>query len=404
MKALLVLLLSALLSFLCPPVSGQEVLTINPSASLNAVGSTGTALPSDDPFGFIRNPAQLGFTSRTNNYSYVFYPEKLISLPNSFYRYELNSYALNLGYNFNDLTGIPLSFGFGYSNIESNIIVNSLASPVENHHRENYNTYSFGLCVDYVVQLSAGFSIKDFTSILPKYEGAIIEANRIVNDFGLLLNVPVINLIDKNLALELDENNRVKPEFNFSLGYSKSNIGDSIYFFDGGRADPLPRVDRIGYGVSTGIDYSTENLSINVFYFSFTAEAEDLLVGFDNNGWKYNSTLSNLRFWKNVVQLEGNDHIVSRAGLRIDFAETISFSSGHFHSTGNSYYNKTNGFELRAKGLFKLYALWAKDPITDFLRDHIDIRYYNTNYNADSNLETKMTGLVFYVHNLNSLF
>ena len=45
---------------------------------------------------------------------------------------------------------------------------------------------------------------------------------------------------------------------------------------------------------------------------------------------------------------------------------------GHF--SGRGYYSEsTNGYELRAKGLFKLCALWAKDPITDFLRDHIDI-------------------------------
>ena len=32
----------------------------NPSPSLNAMGATGTALPTEDPFGFIWNPAQLG--------------------------------------------------------------------------------------------------------------------------------------------------------------------------------------------------------------------------------------------------------------------------------------------------------------------------------------------------------
>jgi hypothetical protein len=65
---------------------------------------------------------------------------------------------------------------------------------------------------------------------------------------------------------------------------------------------------------------------------------------------------------------------------------------------------ETGGYELRAKGIFKLWALWAKEPFTDFLRDHIDIRYYNTDYFDGNWKETKMTGLALYVHNLNSLF
>jgi hypothetical protein len=47
--------------------------------------------------------------------------------------------------------------------------------------------------------------------------------------------------------------------------------------------------------------------------------------------------------------------------------------------------------------------LLAKEPITDFFRDHFDIIYYNTNYFANHPFETNMTGLAFYVHNLNEL-
>ena len=65
---------------------------------------------------------------------------------------------------------------------------------------------------------------------------------------------------------------------------------------------------------------------------------------------------------------------------------------------------ETDGYELSAKAIFKLWALWAKDPITDFIKDHIDIRYYNINYFDNDWRKTKMTGLAFYVHNLNGLF
>jgi len=366
-------------------------LLIQPSPSLSAMGSTGTALPTEDPFGFIWNPAQLGYTSQTNNLSYVFYPSNID------WR-ELNGIALNVGYNFKDLIGFPVSFGFGYSNVELDFGIFG--------GRDHYNAYSFGLGVDYYVQLSFGYTIKNVTSILLPYPGEPyeIKAETTVNDFGILLNVPVIRLIDEKMLLPLDNNLYGKPTFNFSLGYSKSNIGDEIYYIDPAQADPLPRTDRTGYGFSAGFELISDDFIMKIFNVSFTSEAEDILISRDTTGhWEYQSIFSDLNYWKNVIQIEGDENIVSRTGTKLDFIESFSYYFGHFSGRG-FYVYETNGYEIRAKGLFKLWALWAKDPITDFFRDHFDIRYYNTNYFANHALETKMTGLAFYIHNLDSLF
>ena len=218
-----------------------------------------------------------------------------------------------------------------------------------------------------------------------------------------LLNVPLLNLIDDNLQAQLDENLFAKPTINFSLGYSKSNIGDEITYVDPAQADPLPRMDRLGYGITAGFDLISDNFRINAFNLSFTVEADDILIKRDSTGYEYQPTLSDLKFWKNVVQIEGDEDIVSHAGTKLDFVETFTIYFGHF--SGRRYgVSETDGYELRAKGIFKLCALWAKHPVTDFVRDHFDIRYYNTNYFAYHPLETKMTGLAFYVHNLNELF
>jgi len=377
-------------------------LLVNPSPSLSARGATGTALPIEDPFGFLWNPAQLGYTSQTNNLSFIFYPSKVDYTPNSNLDLEFKGIALNAGYNFKDLIGFPLSFGFGYSNIELDI------RSYFNSGKESYKAYSFGLGMDYFVQLSIGYTIKDVTSIIDPdiFEpGQMIQAETTVNDFGILLNVPVIKLIDEDLLLPIDGSLNGKPIFNFSLGYSKSNIGDEIYYIDPAQADPLPRMDRLGYGISTGFDLVSDNFIINAFNLSFTVEADDILIKRESmsSDWEYQPTLSDLKFWKNIVLIEGDDKIVSHAGTKLEFVETVSLNFGHF--SGRGFYSaKTSGYELRAKGLLKLYALWAKDPITDFLRDHIDVRYYNTNFFDDAWNETKMTGLAFYVHNLNDLF
>ena len=387
-------------------------LLLNPSPSLSAMGATGAALPTEDPFAFLWNPAQLGYNSLHNNLSFIFYPTPVDWIPAFNLDLELNALAFNVGYNFKDLIGFPLSFGFGYSNVNFNygtfvITDPGGPNPVGTFEPEDYyHAYSFGLGVDYYVQLSVGYTIKDVTSILAySTELGEISANTTVNDFGILLNVPVIKLIKEDLLLPIDGSLNGKPTFDFSLGYSKSNIGDEIeYNIFPGQADPLPRMDRTGYGISAGFDLISDKFRINAFNISFTVEADDILVSRDTTGHsEYQSTLSDLQFWKNIIEIEGTQKIVSHAGTKLEFVESVSLYFGHF--SGRGYYSEsTNGYELRAKGLFKLCALWAKDPITDFLRDHIDIIYYNTNFFEYDFTETKMTGLAFYVHNLNELF
>ena len=388
-------------------------LLLNPSPSLSAMGATGTALPTEDPFGFIWNPAQLGYTSLTNNFSFIFYPSKVEWLPAFNLDLELKAIAFNAGYNFKDLIGFPLSFGFGYSNIEINFgefirTGEGDPTPIGTFEaKDYYKAYSFGLGINYFVQLSIGYTIKDVTSILAG--GSIGEeqgrgkAETTVNDFGILLNVPVIRLIDENLLLPLDEGLNGKPTFNFSLGYSKSNIGDEIYYIDFAQADPLPRTDRTGYGFSAGFDLISNDFRMNIFNLSFTVEADDILIERDETGWEYQSTLSDLNYWKNIIQIEGDENIVSRTGTKLEFVESFSYYFGHFSGRGFDQ-RETNGYEIRAKGLFKLWALWANHPITDFFRDHLDIKYYNTNYFVNHFLGTNINGLAFYFHNLNEWF
>ncbi len=384
-------------------------LLLQPSPSLAAMGQTGTALPTEDPFGFLWNPAQLGYTSQNNNFSFIFYPSKLDWLPELNADWEVKALAFNLGYNLKDLIDFPLSVGFGYSNVEFNYGTFNFANPEPTtfESKDYYHAYSLGFGIDYYGQFNAGFTFKSVTSILSDQptgeEQGRGTAEPNVVDFGLLINVPVFKLIDKDMAIELEGDMQLKPDFNFSLGYSKSNIGDEVYYIDPDQADPLPRMDRLGYGITTGFYLLGDNFQMKVLNFALTVEADDILIDRDSTGWDYQSTLSDLQFVKNLINVEGTEKIVSHIGLKIDLFETVSFSTGNFSGSGYGE-SKTNGYELRTKGLFKLWALWAQDPITDFLRDHIDIRYYNTNYFADDWRETKMTGLALYVHNLNSLF
>jgi hypothetical protein len=272
-------------------------LLINPSPSLSTMGATGAALPTDDPFAFLWNSAQLGYNSLNNNLSFIFYPSPVDWIPAFNLDLELNALAFNIGYNFKNLISFPLSFGFAYSNPEINFgeflkTSEGDPEPIETFGaKDYYNAYSFGLGVDYYVQFSIGYTIKDITSILSdrgSEESPWGSWTGGAYDFGILLNVPVIKLIDENLLLPLDEGLNGRPTFDFSLGYSKSNIGDEVYYIDKSQADPLPRTDRTGYGLSSGFDLISKNLQLNLLTISFTSEAEDILVARDTTGnWEY---------------------------------------------------------------------------------------------------------------------
>jgi len=389
-------------------------LLLQPSPSLAAMGQTGTALPTEDPFGFVWNPSQLGYTSQNNNFSFIFYPSKLDWLPKFNLDLEVKSLAFNFGYNFKDIIDFPISVGFGYSYFELNFgeflrVDEDAPSALGSFYSlDYYNAYSLGIGIDYYVQLNAGITYKDITSILSDRPAGEEEAygswKGTAFDFGLLINVPVLKIINEEMQIKLESDMLLKPDFIFSVGYSKCNLGDEVYYIDKNQADPLPRMDRLGYGITTGFDLLGDNFQMKVLNLALTVEADDILINRDTTGWDYQSTLSDLQFVKNLINVEGTEKIVSHIGLKIDLFETVSFSTGHFSGRGFMDVAETGGYELRAKGLFKLWALWAKEPFTEFLRDHIDIRYYNTNYFADDWRETKMTGLALYVHNLNSLF
>lgn len=388
-------------------------LLLQPSPSLSAMGQTGTALPTDDPFGFLWNPAQLGYTSQHNNLSYIFYPSKLKWLPKFNLDLELKSSAFNVGYNFKDLIGFPISFGFGYSKVNfsyGKFVITGPGGPdpIGTYEpRDFYHAYAVGIGLDYFIQLSVGYTFKDITSIWSEdpigADSGAIKAETSVYDYGILLNVPVLKIIDDKMNIVVSDELTAFPTFNFSLGYSKSNIGDSIYYFEPSQSDPLPRIERIGYGISAGFDLAANDLRFNAFNLSFTVEADNMLIsrrGIPSNQWEYQDDLD---FWENVILIKGNDKIVSHAGTKLDFGETFSYSFGHFSGRGFDS-RKTNGYELKLKGLLKAVAYWVNHPVTDFLRDHFDVRYYNTNFFADHEFETKMTGLAFHLKNIHKLF
>lgn len=373
------------------------------SPSLTAMGATGTSLPTDDPYGFLLNPAQLGYTSQTTNISYIFHPSKVNWL--GLDRLKLTGIAFNLGYNFKYLVGIPVSIGFGFSNPELNFgdffrtgKVNS--KPISTFESKDfYYAYSAGIGVDYFVQLSAGITYKDITSILADYRGesdtSNIELKTNTLDFGFLLNVPVIKLIDDKLSFNIIEDIPIKPYFNFSTGYSQSNIGNEVYYIDPAQSDPLPRTARLGYGISLGFDFLIDNSPFNFIKFDFSVDAEDILVERDMIGFEYQNGIGDIEIGRNIFQIKGDNKVVAHSGYRIYLMETLAITHGKFSGRGFNL-STTNGIEIRATGLLKMLSKYSSNKVVEFIAKHFDLRYYNTTYSPNK-IDTKMDGIALFI-------
>ncbi|MFC2119771.1 hypothetical protein ACFLQ4_01735 [Bacteroidota bacterium] len=378
------------------------------SPTQTAMGVTGTSLPTDDPYGFLLNPAQLGYTSQSNNLSFIFYPSEINWLGGYVRGLTVSGIALNLGYNFKNRVGIPISVGIGFANPELNYGEFIRTTPIDPtpigtfESKDYYYAYSMGIGVDYFVQFNAGITYKSITSILSDQSvseeqgSGKAEVNSI--DYGLLLNIPIIRLIDDNFTLDIFENVPSIPFLNLSFGLSRTNIGDEVYYIDPAQSDPLPRSARLGYGVSTGMDLQFADTDINIFDLAFTVDAWDILIERDTTGKTgYQSGLGDIDFGKHVIQIKGDDKVVSQAGLQISLMETLVIRNGHFSGRAIQE-RKTNGIEIRAKGLLKLLNKFSDDQTIKFIADHFDVRYYNTNYFADHALETKITGIALVIN------
>ncbi|HSD64849.1 MAG TPA: hypothetical protein VLB50_13690, partial [Ignavibacteriaceae bacterium] len=311
-----------------------------PVSPLNAgMGTTGTSLPSNDVFGFLSNPAQLGYLSQHTNLSVQLYPEE--SKIGDVFSY--NSLAFNLGYNFEKLIGYPLSLGIGY-----NRTTNELLFLQDNI--DSYNAFSFGVGIDYYVEFSAGYTFKDISSELGD-----VSARVSAYDIGFLLNVPVTKLIIPEYDLNFSGTIELKPELNFSVGYAQSNIGDKIYYIDPAQSDPLPRTAKMGYSVSVGFKEVSMKIPLEIFHLDFSAEAKDYLINRDITGASsYQPAFGDINIAKNIFGIKGDDNVYANSGFKIELLETAVLMRGH---SGRSYgLSSSNGYGLKAGGLFKVFA------------------------------------------------
>lgn len=378
---------------------GLSSLNLNPSTRSTGLGWTGVSNPTDDPLGFYYNPAMIGYSSQHNNVSVEFNPgaNDWTSLAD----YKYSNYGFNLGYNFkNLLNGLNLSVGTGF--IHSKFDFGNYFN--EEGAYDSYNAFGFGASIDCYIMLSVGLTFKDVQSkalfFTPFTQTFDTDATAL--DYGIHLGVPVIKLIDNEFSFELSERSKLKPVFNYNLGYSRLNIGDEVYYVDPGQKDPLPLTARLGHTFRFGIDYEGKNIFINLINYDLILEANDLLVERETftSGFSYQGMFGDIEFWKHLVQLEGDENVVVHKGHSISFAETVTILLGSFHGRGYQFRPKTNGLIFTTKGLFKWLHSELETDFLNYLSKHFDLRFISsTIFDGEGALETNLYSLSIHFMN-----
>jgi len=362
------------------------MLYINPSPRINALGMAGASLPTNDPFGFYYNPAQLGYFSQTNNLSYELYPSNEDWLGLGVWPYR-NS-AVNIGYNFkNELNGLSLSAGFGYIHSESNLGTYMFYPGYTSSIYDKYDAYSLGIGVDYYVQFNIGFTYKSINSSLgvwqipgtSQYKNAQVSPTAV--DYGVLMTVPVLKLTAPEYKFNLLNEIPAVPYFNISLGYSRLNQGGEVAYVDPAQSDPMPRTARLGYAISTGLDIEIHNNKFRLFGYDFTVDADEMLISRDTSfNLSYKSGIGNISIGRNLIGLKSSDNVVVHKAHEFNLCETFTVMIGRFDGAGY-FNNESNGIGMRLKGILTLLKAYTTNETFNFIADHMDVQYYSSKIN-----------------------
>ncbi len=385
-----------LLFILINSVYGQgegavSFLTLQQSPLLHGAGGIGTAIPQYDASGFYLNPAQLGNFAVKNNLSLFVMPGKTKWLPNIAIDATFSSFGIAAGYNFNNSkNNIPLSIGVGY-------IHNKMYFGKSwNGGYDSFDCFSFGASYDHFLIFNLGFSIKSYSSNLGATEGSVrvFKADGTAFDFGFMVTAPITRLLIEDIKLHLDNNSFIKPVSNFTVGYALLNVGKEISYGDVKQKDPISRTARFGYSFNLGLELNTKLVAINAIDYSFTAEAEDLLIKRDMDGYEYQNIFGNIKLGKNLIQLKGDGDVIVRKGHIFKFFETLTITSGQFNGSGYDQ-RQTDGIGFSTDGLFKILNATIENTSIKYITKHFAIEYYDTNTFVNSPLETNFQGLIF---------
>ncbi len=350
--------------------AGLPFLSFSPSPESNGLGLTGVSFPSDDPLGFYYNPANLGQFGQNNNLAIQSYPGSTHWL--NYDQLKYNNYGINFGYNLkNQLNGLNVSIGAGFIHSKFNYY------SFDNY--DSFNAYGFGASINYFLTLSLGITYKNIRSNFKGYsmDNQIEEYTTKANafDYGVLLTVPVLKLIAGNYSFNFPSGDKLYPEFNYNIGYSRSNIGDEVSFIDPAQKDPLPLTARLGHTFDLGFNFKTDAISINLINYKLILEVDDILISRNDDGISYQGLLGDINIGKNLFLLKADNKVLVHKANEISFIETVSILQGSYNGRGYPNVMKNDGLVFSTKGIFKFLSAQLENETIKFITNHLEIKY-----------------------------
>jgi hypothetical protein len=379
------------------------ILNIPPSPFLNGMGAVGAALPSSDEFGFFHNPAQLAYHTRNTPLSAHFHPLDIEISSEA--KPMLKGSAFNIGFNVGGRDRrIPINFSLGYMSMEldageaiyrdatGNELTRILSS-------EYYDAFALAMGIRYHVEFYAGINYKTVTS-QPGY--LVVAENQLfkmreqlgVVDYGFLMRIPIFRIPNRMSPVNEQIMAKYRPFLNASLGYAKSNIGDEVKYNDELPLQPLPRIAKLGYGLSFGFDLQIRRTFIRAVQIDWSVEANDLLVKGSGSNFDYQSVMGDINISRNIFRAQGDTKVQSRLGFSIDVAEFFRYSIGYFEGGGIDK-RTTRGFGIRTKGIFKLFRKRYTQNWYSYIVNNLDIRYFYSTYYVNPDHKSSFHGISF---------
>jgi hypothetical protein len=363
-------------------------LLISSSVEGNGMGGISASVPTDNAMSVIANPGQLGLLSMKNLLTAGMYTEKTSWLPQWPSGPTYYTSAVDVGL---DLTGatslpIPISVGLGYSRVYLDYGELSFPYPGPSGNTSQFNphekseSFSIGIGVNYLIKLGAGFNFKSVQSDLSPFG----SANPFAMDYGMVVNIPIIELTSAALAEPLELLPKAMPVLDVTIGYARSNVGDEVKYFDTQQPDPLPRSATLGLSVETGVTSKALSSDWRILSFTWAREVEDLLVNRDADGQiQYQGWFGNIKPFDNLILGRWAGNVELRKGWQVEIGEIVSVRGGSFTGTGSLSY-KTSGYSVRLSGFLKLIEAMNRAAVSDtwlgFVRDHFDLQYHSSSY------------------------
>jgi hypothetical protein len=361
-------------------------LEISPSPEANAQGSSSVARITDDPYAINFNPAHLGLTSNQPYAMVSFYPTKVQWLPaQELFNIKYHSYAMSGGMNLEEYLNFPLSVGIAYSRVYFDFgnFAYTIDSPTPlgyYHPEEHSDVLSLGLGVDVGVRVAIGISFRKIESNLypsgARGEQGSGNGSAWTRDYGLLVDIPVIKLLDPEMLLMPG----VAPMCHVSFGTALTNVGDKMVYIDESQADLFPRNISVGTSLEFGIKHIGAHA--NLFTFTWSRQADDQLIRSNSSGPYYQGLFGDLDPIENIVQGKWTSNVKISQGWQLNLCDILFVRGGSFKGGGYELIS-TSGFGISTSGIFKfLQVVHENNEVISYIVDHVVLQYDQSEYST----------------------